>query len=176
MNECLHWEELLIHPPEQSPELEWEQGRTWFFKLIWFVLLFGFGFFLTTGKWHSSGSCWQLVCFRVGSPQVACISASILYHIVGGSVEKATLHPLFLSHLVGSSYTGWLCSNKDTFCISVWFRACYRWFKITDVADFVIARPCAPVKYLVCTISNALMPEVPEEKWCSFLLHWKLSS
>lgn len=30
---------------------------------------------------------------------MACISGSVLYQIVGGSVEKATLHPLFTSHL-----------------------------------------------------------------------------
>lgn len=101
---------------------------------------------------------------------MACISGSILYHIVGGSVEKETLHPLLVSHLVGPRYTGWLCSNKDIFYISVWFRECYS-FKISGIDDFVIARPCALVKYLVCTISNALRPEIPKVEWCSFLLH-----
>lgn len=56
------------------------------------------------------------------------------------------------------------------FYISLWFRTCYRLFKITGIADFVVARLRAPVKYLVCTIFDALMPEIAEEKCCSFLL------
>lgn len=68
-----------------------------------------------------------------------CISVRILYQIAAASVEKATLHPLFMSHLVLSPWLSvgpnindgiaCLCSNARMFYISV-------------LSDYVIVTDC----------------------------------